>query len=41
MEVYHSGRYMDLTIAKDIIAITDDKVKLPPNFNILGAVNIN
>ena len=26
-------------IAKDIIAITDDKVKLPPKFNILGTVN--
>lgn len=26
-------------IAKDIIAITDDKIKLPPNFNILGTVN--
>jgi len=26
-------------IAEDIIAISDDKVKLPPNFNILGTVN--
>jgi len=26
-------------IAKDILALPDDKVKLPPNFNILGTVN--
>lgn len=26
-------------IAKDIPAITDDKIKLPPNFNIFGTVN--
>ena len=26
-------------IAKDIIAITDDRVKLPPNLSILGTVN--
>lgn len=26
-------------IAEDIIAIPDDKVKLPPNFNIIGTVN--
>lgn len=26
-------------IAKDIIAISGDKIKLPPNFNILGTVN--
>ena len=26
-------------LAKDIVAITDNKVKLPPNFNIFGTVN--
>jgi len=26
-------------IAKDILAISGDKIKLPPNFNILGTVN--